>query len=631
MIYVSDEEIESAQYSLLPKGCKFNDEAKNIIRCWESKEIAACPGSGKTTVLLAKLKVLASRMPFNDGSGICVLSHTNVAVNEIKSKLASEADKLLGYPNFVGTLQSFIDRFLVLPYLRTFTNVTIRPMDDKAYATQLMTLIYKNSSFSKAKALIKCKYNQSGGQYENELDYIMGLQMKKDGLYPKVGKKIAGKDKDSTIQYRKAINYLLKNQGLIRFSDTYRLAPVAAQKISSQYPMLYVKRFKYIFIDEYQDCDAQQRDIIEKLFPEDQCIIFRIGDVDQSIFNGKDQDSLWEIKENRLPLSYSNRYGQEIADVITPLRIKEEKIVSNKGLVGLKPVLIVFDINNPTSVLPTFLSILDNKGLTDINGVYKVIGKIKNGSGLKIGDYWTEFNASNLKSQDNFWTYLNDIHAALSRGELYFAELCVRRLLCEILRLCNIRDDLDKYYNISTVKVYIDSQKCGNEYRTKILELAQLELSSETINQHIRSLITLIIYPDQPNKDIWGILPKYFFSGFPTDSSQHSNNRNLYVDSKGRKIYFDTVHGVKGETHDATLYVETFERNGRDLKRVLPLFEGKKIPNSNVAEYARRCVYVGLSRPRILLCVAVTSDTFNGHEKAFKNWEIIDIRTTHCK
>lgn len=122
----------------------------------------------------------------------------------------------------------------------------------------------------------------------------------------------------------------MKNQGLIRFSDTYRLAPVAAQKISSQYPMLYVKRFKYIFIDEYQDCDAQQRDIIEKLFPEDQCIIFRIGDVDQSIFNGKDQDSLWEIKENRLPLSYSNRYGQEIADVITPLRIKEEKSFQTK-------------------------------------------------------------------------------------------------------------------------------------------------------------------------------------------------------------------------------------------------------------------------------------------------------------
>lgn len=103
-------------------------------------------------------------------------------------------------------------------------------------------------------------------------------------------------------------------------------------------------------------------------------------------------------------------------------------------------------------------------------------------------------------------------------------------------------------------------------------------------------------------------------------------DNNIYVDEKGRKIEFNTVHGVKGETHDATLYLETKEKRSSDLKRILPLLEGKTFISNPTIEYARRCVYVGLSRPRKLLCVAMMGDTYCGHEKAFANWDVIDIR-----
>lgn len=85
-IHINDEEIEEVEKLLLPDFCHFPDDAKKVICCWKSSDVAACPGSGKTTVLLAKLKLLAERMPLPDGAGVCVLSHTNVAVNEIKIK-----------------------------------------------------------------------------------------------------------------------------------------------------------------------------------------------------------------------------------------------------------------------------------------------------------------------------------------------------------------------------------------------------------------------------------------------------------------------------------------------------------------------------------------------------------------
>ena len=109
---ISNAEIQATESLLLPDGCHFADDALQVIRHWNSVDVSACPGSGKTTVLLAKLKLLADRMPLENGAGICVLSHTNIAVNEIKNKLAGYADKLMSYPNYIGTIQSFIDQFV---------------------------------------------------------------------------------------------------------------------------------------------------------------------------------------------------------------------------------------------------------------------------------------------------------------------------------------------------------------------------------------------------------------------------------------------------------------------------------------------------------------------------------------
>ena len=117
----TNEEIQSACKELgLPENT-FDDktsERRKIIDCWDNANIIACPGSGKTTVLLVKLLLLSQRMPFENGSGICVLTHTNVAIDEIKNRLGNKADILFKYPNFFGTIQSFVDKFLSLPAFR---------------------------------------------------------------------------------------------------------------------------------------------------------------------------------------------------------------------------------------------------------------------------------------------------------------------------------------------------------------------------------------------------------------------------------------------------------------------------------------------------------------------------------
>ena len=78
-------------------------------------------------------------MPLENGAGICVLSHTNVAIDEIKNRLSAYADRLLSYPNYIGTIQSFVDRFVTMPYLRSISGQNVHVIDGLIYAQHMIT------------------------------------------------------------------------------------------------------------------------------------------------------------------------------------------------------------------------------------------------------------------------------------------------------------------------------------------------------------------------------------------------------------------------------------------------------------------------------------------------------------
>lgn len=113
---IKNRDIEIAERILLPVGCHFDEERRNFIQNLNSCDLLAVPGSGKTTALQAKLFCLAQQLPFDKKQGILVLSHTNNAVDEIKIKLRSECSLLFEAPNFIGTVQEFVDTFLAIPY-----------------------------------------------------------------------------------------------------------------------------------------------------------------------------------------------------------------------------------------------------------------------------------------------------------------------------------------------------------------------------------------------------------------------------------------------------------------------------------------------------------------------------------
>lgn len=632
---ISDLDIESTEKILLPEGAHFPEDARNVIRCWHSTDVAACPGSGKTTVLLAKLKLLADRMPFVNGTGICVLSHTNVAVNEIKKRLSGCADKLLSYPNFIGTIQSFVDKFVTMPYLRNFAGRNVQAVDNLTYAQHMLNRMQNNPNYKSLNWVTKNSF-ETGKQFSDRLDHTQALYIRDDGALclGKLKKALAGANKPSAKQYNALIEDLLKNEGIMRYKDAYSYANEAINDLPQAYTDLFSSRFQYVFIDEYQDCDDVQRRAIETIFNSTKCTVIKIGDSDQAIYNSSEAETPdWVPQDGFLPIMTSCRYSQEIANVIFKLKKDQQNITTFAGKTGIKPILLVFNPDQTNKVIGEFINVLDTHGLYDNKGIYKAIGAIrkKDSSGLKIGSYWAEFDSSVKKQSDyNYWVLIDDISTNLLDGKLYKAERIVRKLICHIFHYAKIRNLVSgKEFSLSTIKKKLDDEY-WDMYRQWIYELSRLQSSeSVTINclmrQKINELLKII---NLQADDIFDHLPVCFLDKATVVNQDKKIEKNIFIDPiRGRRIEFDTIHGVKGETHDATLYLETDRQGASDLNRILPYYGVGKPGKSNLFDYSRKLAYVGMSRPRKLLCVAMQAKTYEKSNNVFANdWEIIDLR-----
>lgn len=605
---------------LLPPGSQFSDDARAVINCWESKDILACPGSGKTTVLLAKLKLLSDRLPFPDGRGICVLSHTNVAVNELKNKLGDSSNLLLSYPNFVGTIQVFINQFILFPFLRDKVDSPIYLVNNEEYAKYLHSLIinkYKNIN----KLLNTIFYRNN--RFTSITELIENIYVDELGLKIKNAKRyIACKDNDAVNEYLKATQELQFTKGILRYEDTYRHVKNIFDQYGDLLKNIISKRFSFVFIDEYQDCSRLQKEILDSLFSNTDTIFQKIGDIDQAIYNNAyAEDSLWNTAHNHLEISCSNRYGQEIADILTFFRSKQPPIIATRGNINIPPILFVYTDESRQQVIQKFIDSIKYYNLEREGGVFKAIGIFHDVKGLKIKDYWDKFeHKKNTASESSYHYFLTNIVEALDGGNIFLAENYTRKLLCKIFHILDIKNSNGKYYTTESIKNYLYTRD-SIDFRELILNLIKTTDSSYYgIKREIDKIISSLF-----GCNLFDQLPDSFMKGCYSTSCTTYECEGSCIEIK-----FDTVYGVKGETHDATLYLETETSNSSDIIRVIKkinaLAKNKTLEDRNgLYERSSRCVYVGLSRPKNLLCLAIRESTYNRYPSFFSKWHIEHI------
>ncbi|MEC0276177.1 hypothetical protein, partial [Peribacillus frigoritolerans] len=130
------------------------------------------------------------------------------------------------------------------------------------------------------------------------------------------------------------------------------------------------------------------------------------------------------------------------------------------------------------------------------------------------------------------------------------------------------------------------------------------------INIYLKELLMLFIEEKDFNTDNFESL---FFSNEELDKQDFATISNSYS-KDGITVLTDTIHGVKGETHTATLYLETFYKVN-DIKRIMKFILKKNKKQPNIDEFkSLKMAYVGMSRATKLLCIALESESLSKKE-----------------
>ncbi|MBQ6780429.1 MAG: ATP-dependent helicase [Treponema sp.] len=642
-IEISDKEIENAEKILLPKNMVFDKERRDFIKDLSTLDLQAVPGSGKTTALLAKLLILEHKLPFENNSGILVISHTNAAVDEIKNRIGIVAPKLFTYPNFVGTVQSFVDNFLAIPYYTSEYNHRPYRIDDEILYERCETAASSYSPFFNW-----LKKHNSPSQFlfslnltsERKLDEVEGL-------------------KDKTKPTFKGLEDFRKTafaDGLLKYSEAIALAAESLTK----YPLvktLLQKRFRFVFIDEMQDIEKEQYNLLEQIFYEENkenCCFQRIGDINQSIYsqNSDNDDNIWIFRAKKLQICGSHRLNPHIASIVQRFGIDNQKIDgrrkdSDGSEINIKPYIIVYETASIKSVIPKYIEIIqnlkNNHFLQDIkNERYVVAGwrkQINNKTAGKycISDYWQDFTIEDIKTKIDYKTldtYLNNY----DRTSLTLESIRknILNALLKILRFEKVRDDNNHYYTKRTMIDFIrnSGEDTYEKFKSTLFVWCKRIINKDKsvifdIRNYIPKFLNLFSVKYEKSKNFVET------NNQPSNTFESETKSNIYED-KNIKVSVQTVHSMKGQTCTGLLYLETFKAKGNGNKK----YESQKLasyicgnsicdfPSENsFIKSAAKMVYVGFSRPTHLLCFAVQKERFDQNLSAVnKNeWEIVNI------
>lgn len=628
-----------------------DDSRLKAMLTLDTTDFEACPGSGKTTLLVAKLAVLGVRWPHRQ-RGICVLSHTNAARDEISAKLGNSAAgiALTRYPHFVGTIHSFVNEYLALPWLRS-KGIETRCIDTQIALAKRWSMLPRNTRWALEKARLT-----EGCLIYTCPDYSGGKTGKFGPQTPTYS---------ALLEARRAGS----EQGYFCFDEMF----VWANELLDKRPAAVAdlrQRFPLVFIDEAQDNSEEQSALLHRLFCAGDAASRRqrFGDSNQAIYarlgaDGAYTDPFPGAVVHHMPRSY--RFAQSLADEVKRLGVAPQELVGagpppQLGAIPQPPALFLFDDASVQSVLPRYgallvasfdAAVLDRGVFTAVAGVHDLDGDGRVPRGM--GHYAPAYDPSCARKE-----------AAPSSFAQYLA-----RARFQMAGSGNT----DKLVNATAAALLAASELAGGTQsrvgrKSPHRRLTDLLMESEAYADYLALLEIVLASRGQISEADWlaAALPSVelivkqlsktdalsgeaiaFFAlpqtGSPlkTEAAIAPRSDNMFAypsDDAQVRIRLGSIHSVKGETHTATLVLDSFYYD-HHLSELKPWLLGTKSGGSResargktVFEGARmlgrlKLHYVAMTRPTHLLCLAMRKDAFAEGEldilKA-RGWTIID-------
>lgn len=663
---ITDQDINGARDLL--RLSSLDGPRRAFLAARHTLDVSACPGSGKTTLVVAKLAILTPKWPHRT-KGVCVLSHTNVAREEVQRGLGSTVigQRLLGYPHFIGTIHGFVNRFLALPWLRSNGYHSPTVDDDVTNAYRRGALA--REEYWKVQQFLGHKHSRFDSLRISARDLSFGL----------LGKPFPARPGTSSFGLAAKAIKASAEAGYFCHDEMF----VWARALLDDFPAVASwlrRRFPFVVIDEMQDTTGLQSAILHAVFPRasTEVTVQRLGDSNQAIFDSFDSETDRNDpfpdpdSARHLGIPNSYRFGPEIARLASPFAVKR---VGTDGLCGIGPkgsgresakcphAIFVFPDNSTKGVLDAYgrhvLTIFDDDVLA--GGAVTAVGAVhQNAPTIEAGHehfpgsvphYWSGYSAEIARKEAHPGTiiqYVSAAQAAVRNGRDFAPG--VERIGHGFIRLACCIGDARQLRGKSrahraVVGALATSPAVLAAYRQLIRKLLVdwVPLSEATWHSLRGDILeiacTLCEGPaDQAKAYDFLAWRQDDLSLSVTSASRNDPGPNTYRVIAGDRyvdIRLGSIHSVKGQTHLATLLLSTFWYQ-HSSRQMLPWLLGTKVNKSGAS--GRDCsrllhTYVAMTRPSHLVCIAALRSVF-GDDLAFarhvqalrgRGWRLAEI------
>ncbi|NQE91011.1 UvrD-helicase domain-containing protein [Nocardia terpenica] len=293
----------------------------------EIRLIEACPGAGKTRAIVARYQSVAEQSL----RGVALVSFTNAAISEANTRCGNRPH-LAQAPNFIGTLDEFIRRYLVTPVVMRELGRSPRYVDSWDELPDDLKFVRHKDVGGAGLSLGSFHVNSTGVLAYPEsaplVDKRYVSELAKKGLSP-----------SSLVQFasRRIVEYVTSG---IYDPDQSRIKARSVLR-DDRHAWLrsrLASRFEEIIVDEFQDCSIVDHQIIGSLESLGIRVVV-VSDPDQAIyeFRHASPSSYVEYRSRLLAdqtvtLSENYRSSPAICGLVSSLRsISRDPIISMRS------------------------------------------------------------------------------------------------------------------------------------------------------------------------------------------------------------------------------------------------------------------------------------------------------------
>jgi len=640
-------------------GCDFTGaNQRAFLSSTESCDVQAAPGHGKTTLLVAKLALL-SRCWTSRAQGVCVISHTNAAREEVEKKLATHpaASAFLGYPHFIGTVTAFIDRYIALPYLRGLS-WSVHRIDDEVFAAAA------GARWRSKQALVGyAQMNNGANRRAIEQEFVPKLalipEFACDADVPpqRLGVRHRHRQPRPPSASGVALEELkaeLVNDGYYRFCDMTALAIQAIERCPALVERIRM-RFPLVLLDEAQDTNGEQLALLTRLFGE--AVVYqRLGDQNQTLYEDEDltPEDYWTAGDGVIPLNESRRFGADIARFASRLTVRaQQQITGLPGLPGRR-TLILFCSDTIAAVLPAYVGEVrshwgeaPDAGL-DIRAVASRHNPTTDNTGewpKTLIEYCPDYRSGRGRQSrpDTLCAPLRQaslLHQA-NAAPSEIAELFTTGIV-GLLRRQGWRNALGQHADGRNLWRVLAAHEDGLSLKVRRLLRDEIAAGDAAWRADrwdaLRAELTTTLGFDGALSEAAAAYLEFVAAGAADQNAQAPQLSKAVFEHDGVSVRLGSIHSVKGKTVDALLVLETEVWRGQalanramDLATVLPHAFGleNRDFSANIAQLAAATnIFVAATRPRQLLACAVRKAAVTGKlldAARAQGWHVCDL------